>query len=643
MPNWIFLSKAAAYVKDRVGAKEVTIENFVTTDNLEPNKKGLRQADGLPPSNEAMPAYKPDDILIANIRPYLKKIWFSDRTGGCSSDVLIVRAKKGYNPKFIYYNLFKDDFFAHVMNGKKGTKMPRGDKDQIMEFILPDYGWLEQQRISDVLSALDAKIELNNRINVELEDMVKLLFDYWFVQFDFPNEDNKPYKSGGGKMVYDEELKREIPKGWEVAELRKWVTSNRGISYNGTELIGHGIPMINLNSFNINSTYKPEGIKTYSGEDQGSKFLKPFDLVMCNTQQTALDPHKDVIGKSFLVPDVFDTKVVSSHHVTTIGVSKEILKYYLNSLFASEYFHRYISGYCTGTNILGLDFEGVLSFKIALPKDKLLLNFKSIVINAEKQRSLALRENQELLSLRDWLLPLLMNGQVKVANYDTEQKLPQAAEPKAEYGKVIRMQPKAVINEPEEQAFLKRKMLATYIINQSLEDPQFGDTKFEKLLHLTDYHVIKRNLNQQYLKKAAGPYDNKFTFPFFQQVIKDKWFWKEKLGNFNRIRPGSKHASSLKVYDYFSEEEMKAINALIRLFKDFTYEQPEIVSTLYAVWNNRLLLGQPINDELLKQDFLAWDKQKIKYKDRLDNGLAWMCKHNIVPDGWGKVIEPPRK
>lgn len=220
----------------------------------------------------------------------------------------------------------------------------------------------------------------------------------------------------------------------EVTELRKYLSANRGVSYNGNDINGIGMPMINLNSFNINSTYKPEGIKSFSGSYSASKVLKPLDLVMCNTQQTALDPQKDIIGKSVLVPDIFELEIVSSHHVTTISVKKEALKYYLNSLFNTEYFHRYISGYATGTNILGLNFEGVLSYRTAIPPDDLLSKYQSIIVNVEKKKSKAIKETQKLTELRDWLLPMLMNGQVKVMD-EMEVELAKAAEPKSKYGK----------------------------------------------------------------------------------------------------------------------------------------------------------------------------------------------------------------
>jgi type I restriction enzyme S subunit len=196
-------------------------------------------------------------------------------------------------------------------------------------------------------------------------------------------------------------------------------------------------------------------------------------------------------------------------------------------------------------------------------------------------------------------------------------------------------------NTEEEKAFVKRKMLAAYIIKQSLEDSQFGDTKFEKLLYLSDYHYLQRNLGQQYYAKTAGPYDNKFTYPFFKQVIKAKWFIKQKTGKINRILAGENINKSQNTYNFFSPDELNKVNELIALFKKCNYEQPEIVATLYAVWNNRIIKNEEISDELLKADFLAWDSHKIEYKERILPALDWMRKKNIIPNGWGKIISKP--
>ena len=272
-----------------------------------------------------------------------------------------------------------------------------------------------QEKIGEVFSNIDKKIALNRCMNAKLEQMAKRLYDHWFVQFDFPNADGKPYKSSGGKMEYNEALKREIPAGWEVKKLGTLFTTNRGVSYSTKTITGDkGIPMINLASFSPDGSYKIDGIKTYTGEYTDEKLLKPFDLVMCNTQQTAIDFSKDIIGKALLVPDIFEGNITSSHHVNTLKVHDEKLKFYLYRLFNTDYFHAYISHYASGTNIMGLDFAGVENYSAVSPSEEILSKFADFTLNIEKKKSEIIRENTKLIALRDRLLPLLMNGQVEV-------------------------------------------------------------------------------------------------------------------------------------------------------------------------------------------------------------------------------------
>mgnify|MGYP000845115130 CR=1 FL=1 len=211
------LSNVSCYVTEKISVDNIDISEYITTDNLLQNKRGRVIAEKLP--TQKVTKFKKDDILIANIRPYLKKIWQADIDGGASSDVLVVRPNNLIDNNFLYYALTQDSFFEYVMKGSKGTKMPRGDKSQIMNFVIPDLEIGEQIKIGKLLKSIDQKIQINNQINQELEAMAKTLHDYWFVQFDFPDQNGKPYKSSGGKMVYHPELKREIPEGWGVTKV----------------------------------------------------------------------------------------------------------------------------------------------------------------------------------------------------------------------------------------------------------------------------------------------------------------------------------------------------------------------------------------------------------------------------------------
>lgn len=315
---------------------------------------------------------------------------------------------------FLYYYLQSPFAKKTIESYLNGAVQKFLGLERLRSFPVPEYSD-DRQKIAVVLSSLDDKIALNRRINAKLEQMAKRLYDYWFVQFDFPNENGKPYKASGGKMEYNEVLKREIPAGWEVKKLGTLFTTNRGVSYSTKTITGDkGIPMINLASFSPDGSYKIDGIKTYTGEYTNEKILKPFDLVMCNTQQTAIDFSKDIIGKALLVPDIFEGDITSSHHVNTLNVHDEKLKFYLYRLFNTDYFHAFISHYASGTNIMGLDFAGVENYMCEIPPVDILKKFSDMMLNIEKKKSEIIRENSKLTTLRDRLLPLLMNGQVEV-------------------------------------------------------------------------------------------------------------------------------------------------------------------------------------------------------------------------------------
>lgn len=154
---------------------------------------------------------------------------------------LYVTDFKGNYPKYAYF-LMK--CLGNLKTSDKST-VPGINRNDLHEIIVPYIRIEFQKPLADCLYNIEKKIELNNRINAELEAMTKTLYDYWFVQFDFPDKNDKPYKTSGGTMVWNEELKREIPEGWEVKELGTEIEIQRGISYTSKEINGDGILMIN--------------------------------------------------------------------------------------------------------------------------------------------------------------------------------------------------------------------------------------------------------------------------------------------------------------------------------------------------------------------------------------------------------------
>ena len=395
------LSDAVRYSTKKIDADEVSLHNFVSTDNLLQNKGGVTLATSLPPGNSSMSAFECDEVLVSNIRPYLKKIWFSNKSGGCSADVLVFEVFKDYNPKFIYYCLFRDDFFDHMMRGAKGTKMPRGDKNQIMSFLIPSFELDSQEKIVAVLSSLDNKIELNNLINTELEAMAKTLYDYWFVQFDFPDANGKPYKTSGGKMVYNVALKREIPEGWEVSELRNLVDVVKG----------------NISPADILPTTPYVGL-----EHIGRKTIVLSDWTTSDTassDKTVFKKHDILFGK--IRPYFHKVAVALFDGITstdTILLRPKKSEYFglaLETVFTEKFVNTATSS-STGSKMPRADWNVLQHYKIPVPDLPLLQNYQELFDKMLAKIEISVIESRKLTLLRDWLLPMLMNGQVVVAN-----------------------------------------------------------------------------------------------------------------------------------------------------------------------------------------------------------------------------------
>ena len=275
---------------------------------------------------------------------------------------------------------------------------------------LPDLA--TQEQCFNVLNLIDQKIQINNQINQELEAMAKTLYDYWFVQFDFPDQNGKPYKSSGGKMVYNPELKREIPEGWGVEKLKDKLSVSRGISYKTENIKDNiGTPMINLASIDINRNYKSTGLKYFNGDYLKEKIVSGGDLLIACTDLTR---NADIVGSPIIVPFDEQNYVFSMDLAKIDSKVDYINKYYLYSTLRTEHYHNYIKNWASGTNVLHLNIDGINWYSISIPPVELQEEYSKIILKFSKKTNKNIQENQQLSQLRDWLLPMLMNGQVKV-------------------------------------------------------------------------------------------------------------------------------------------------------------------------------------------------------------------------------------
>lgn len=296
-----------------------------------------------------------------------------------------------------------------------------------------------RKKIASVLSALDSKIEINNRINADLEAMAKTLYNYWFVQFDFPNKNGKPYKTSGGKMVWNEELQKEIPEGWEVQKMAEWIDIEKSGDWGKDEEEGNFTKKVicfrgaDINGLNGLDELKPP--IRFILEKNSFKILKSHDLII---EISGGSPTQST-GRLAFITDAtikrFEHPLICSNFCKPVSMrNKKLLYnfvYYWNSLYDNGVFFGY-EGKTSGIKNLLLD-SFISSYYTVVPDEETVEKFYNIMDSIQEKKQTALAENQKLTELRDWLLPMLMNGQVTVKD-ENETELSMAAEPKMKYG-----------------------------------------------------------------------------------------------------------------------------------------------------------------------------------------------------------------
>ena len=278
----------------------------------------------------------------------------------------------------------------------------------------------DQRKISNLLTLLDDKIETNNQINQELEAMAKTLYDYWFVQFDFPDQNGKPYKSSGGKMVYHPELKREIPEGWGVTTFSSWISDNKTGDWGKETSEGNYtlevdcIRGADINGLSGNG--KTDMPTRFILEKNKNKLLTDFDIVIEISGGSPTQSTGRIVGISENVLNRFDLPLICSNFCKAVSLKEQETFYN----FVYEWKNLYDNGVLFSwegktSGIKNLLFDSfVTNYHIAQPPIDLMKQFFDYASSVDKKTQLLLKQNQELTQLRDWLLPMLMNGQVKV-------------------------------------------------------------------------------------------------------------------------------------------------------------------------------------------------------------------------------------
>ena len=402
----MIVSEIAVQIRGRIPASAIRAEDYVSTDNMRPNFGGIATSSSMPQSGNVT-AYQVGDILLSNIRPYFRKTWLATHSGGCNADVLCIRANpKKCLPQYLYYLFTTDNFVTDYLKSCKGAKMPRGDVNRLLnyEFNLPDLP--TQLRIAGVLGSIDEKIELNRKKIAELEALAKSIYDYWFVQFDFPDANGKPYKSSGGKMVWNEQLKREVPEGWNIGtigDMGEIVSGGTPSTSNASYWSSQGIAWITPKDLSVTSNkYIRHGEHDISenGLHNSSAQLMPRKSVMLSTRAP--------IGYIAVADCDLCTNQGFKSIVPNKNFGSEFIYYAVSAMIP------FIKSLGVGSTFAEVSKSSLSSVQSILPPQHICSRFDEIASSIGNERLRCELEIENVVELRDVLLPLLMNGQVVV-------------------------------------------------------------------------------------------------------------------------------------------------------------------------------------------------------------------------------------
>ena len=367
----IELSEICEYYNDKIDVSKLSIDNYISTENMLSNKAGVVEATSLPTTTTTQ-KFEHGDVLVSNIRPYFKKIWYADKCGGCSNDVLVFRAKEGIDSMFLYYVLSSDDFFAYSMGTSKGTKMPRGDKQAIMRYQVPKIDLLEQRKIVEILKCIDEKIKNNEKVNKNLYEQAKLLFKARFLDIDYSN----------------------LPTGWHIGTVEEIIElhDSKRIPLSGPDRqkMEKKYPYYGATSLmDYVDNYIFDGIYLLLGEDGTVVDENGFPILQYIYGQFWVNNHAHILtGKSgYSVEELFlFFSLTNIQNIVTGAVQQKISQQNLKKVPA------------------------------IVPSFDALKEFDDIIQPMFAQIRNLRDENESLSALRDSLLPRLMSGELDVSS-----------------------------------------------------------------------------------------------------------------------------------------------------------------------------------------------------------------------------------
>lgn len=377
------LADICEYAKGKVDVTILSDDTYISTENMIPNKGGITSASSLPAIAQTQ-AFLAGDVLVSNIRPYFKKIWFAEYDGGCSNDVLVFRAKNGVNKRFLYYVLADDTFFDYSMATSKGTKMPRGDKVAIMKYEVPAFSYEEQGKIAGILEALDREIQLNAEINKNLEQQAQAYFNELFVVNAVPTW-SECTLSDIGTIVAGGTPSKSKPEYYAKQGIA-WITP-KDLAVDKSKFISRGANDISELGFSKSSATKmPAGTVLFSSRAPIGYIAIAQNEVTTNQGFKSVVPNEN-IGTAYIY-------------------------FLLKNLLPT------IEGMASGSTFKEISGTGMKSVPTIMPDMSTIQRFNIFCEPIFKEQEVLEAENHRLSILRDSLLPKLMSGELDISDID---------------------------------------------------------------------------------------------------------------------------------------------------------------------------------------------------------------------------------
>lgn len=351
------LSDICEYRKEKITTKEITLSNYIFTENLMPNKGGIVDASSLP-TVEKIQFYQKGDVLVSNIRPYFKKIWLEKESGGCSNDILVFKSKEHVDSLYLYYVLSDDSFFDYATATSKGTKMPRGDKNAIMQYNVPKFNIAMQRKIGSLLKSIDNKIEINKMINRNLSEQCDAIYRDQFI--------TKSHSS------------------WTTGYLSDLITVKYGKDHKKLE--DGDIPC-----------YGSGGVMRY--------VERPI-----YDHESVLIPRKGTLNNVMYVNVPFWS--VDTMFYTAMKISN-VAKFVYHFVKGKD-----LASMNAGSAVPSMTVDILNAMELQIPSSTALAEFETIVQPLYKAMKDNEIENKKLAELRDTLLPKLMSGELDVSDLD---------------------------------------------------------------------------------------------------------------------------------------------------------------------------------------------------------------------------------